>query len=197
MFHQWPVQMGFSVFEGDRGTAETVTREPEISIRLLVIISFSCTTCLKIKIEQMSLMFAFLNALYFCSSVWIYAFVHKCSNDIIWLHRLLVKVSYRVITLFSTILIFLFCIQNWKSPLSVRWWWRFACIGGQENLFRCYIENPYNRWQTTFVYTEGDNDEKMLYLRLRSNTFIYGWQLINYISEFGIDRFRIPQIFYY
>ena len=48
--------------------------------------SFGCCHTLiqfKIKMEQIGLMFVFMNALYFI--VWIYAFIHKCSSDIIWL----------------------------------------------------------------------------------------------------------------
>ena len=59
-------------FSGVGGTvyAETVTRVPEISNRLLVIVCFSCVSFLKIKKqEQMGLMFAVMTALYFYRSV--------------------------------------------------------------------------------------------------------------------------------
>ena len=88
------VQMGFSGLKGDcvRST-EALPRYCRNShpragnfhlYQLLVIVSFSCITFLKIKIVQMGLVFAFINALYFYRSILIYAFIHKCSNDVIW-----------------------------------------------------------------------------------------------------------------
>ena len=60
---------------------------------LLVIISFSCISFLKIK--KMDLIVALMNALNFYSSIWIYAFIHKWSNDVIWLHTVILKIPWR------------------------------------------------------------------------------------------------------
>ena len=44
----------------------------------------------KDKIEQMGLIFAHMNALYFYNSVWIYAFIHKC-----WLQNSFINFPWR------------------------------------------------------------------------------------------------------
>ena len=89
--------MGFSGLEGDcKHNTETLPRYCRNShpraenfnpYWLIVIVSFSCISFLEIKTEQMGLMFALIIALYFYSSIWMYAFIHKFSNDVIWLQH--------------------------------------------------------------------------------------------------------------
>ena len=76
------------LFTQYRGSAEVVQNScpragnfhPD---RLLVIVSFLSYYFFKIKMEQIGLVFAFMNIIYFYSSGCIYALIHKFSNDII------------------------------------------------------------------------------------------------------------------